>query len=70
VFRCANFRAVIDGTNGQNSTSDDDFDRAIKALADGTAGKARYRELSAADRLDPYSLKEGNAPGCNSALPT
>jgi hypothetical protein len=41
---------VTDGTNGLNPTSDDDFDRAIRSLTDGTAGEARYRELSHAER--------------------
>ena len=36
--------------SGQQRYSDDEFDRALRELADGTAGEPRFREASAAER--------------------
>jgi hypothetical protein len=36
--------------SGQRRYSDDEFDRALRELADGTAGEPRFREASAAER--------------------
>jgi hypothetical protein len=35
---------------GQQRYSDDEFDRALRELAEGTAGEPRFREASAAER--------------------
>jgi hypothetical protein len=44
------FPDVSDGLSGQQRYSDDEFDRALRELAEGTAGEPRFREASAAER--------------------
>jgi hypothetical protein len=36
--------------SGRRQYSDDEFDRALRELAEGTAGEPRFREPSAAER--------------------
>jgi hypothetical protein len=44
------FCVVSDGLSGQRRYSDDEFDRALRELAEGTAAEPRFREASAAER--------------------
>src|SRR5580692_5464283 len=48
--KSVSFSDVSDGMSGQRRYSDDEFDRALRELADGTAGEPRFREASAAER--------------------
>src|SRR5580692_8391544 len=48
--KSVSFSDVSDGMSGQQRYSDDEFDRALRELADGTAGEPRFREASAAER--------------------
>lgn len=41
---------MAEGSGGFGSGTDDDFDRALRALTEGSAGEAKFRELSAAER--------------------
>ena len=48
--KSVSFSDVSDGMSGQQRYSDDEFDRALRELAEGTAGEPRFREASAAER--------------------
>jgi hypothetical protein len=41
---------MADGTGGPGPGSEDEFDRQLRALTEGSAGEARFREPSAAER--------------------
>src|ERR1700722_7512464 len=48
--KSVSFSDVSDGMSGQRRYSDDEFDRALRELAEGTAGEPRFHEASAAER--------------------
>ena len=47
---CFRFGIVADESTGPGSGTDDEFDRQLRALTEGSAGKAQFKELSAAQR--------------------
>jgi hypothetical protein len=47
---CSKFGTVAEESTGPGPDSDDEFDRQLRALTEGSAGKARFKELSAAER--------------------
>jgi hypothetical protein len=47
---CFRFGVVADENTGPGSGTDDEFDRQLRALTEGSAGKAQFKELSAAQR--------------------
>jgi hypothetical protein len=47
---CFRFWAVADDSIGPGPGTDDEFDRQLRALTEGSAGEARFHELSAAER--------------------
>lgn len=47
---CLKFRGVADDSTGPEPGADDEWDRQLRALTEGSAGQARFRELSAAER--------------------
>src|SRR5271170_699221 len=53
------FSDVSDGMSGQRRYSDDEFDRALRELAEGTAGEPRFREASAAERAKQAKRRRG-----------
>lgn len=48
---------MSDKTTGQGPSSPDEFDRELRALTEGSAGEARFRELSAAERAKAGTKK-------------
>jgi hypothetical protein len=47
---CSKFWIVAEESTGPGPDADDEFDRQLRALTEGSAGKARFKELSAAER--------------------
>jgi hypothetical protein len=47
---CSKFGIVADESTGTGPESEDEFDRQLRALTEGSAGEARFKELSAAER--------------------
>jgi hypothetical protein len=47
---CLKFKGVADDSTGPGPGADDEWDRQLRALTEGSAGQARFRELSAAER--------------------
>lgn len=47
---CLKFWVMADGNGEPGPETDDEFDRQLRALTEGSAGAAKFRELSAAER--------------------